>query len=137
MESKKVVAYGYFSNFGINTKENAMQHFQNYISQNRNWELKEVYLYTGSKIRNTEMIEKIVKSIENKEIDIVVLLKLRHLGKEKDFYNFVDKALAKNVNVISLKDNFNTLDDNCRIQYLVIREMMKGRKGRNKKILDR
>ena len=99
--------------------------------------MKEVYLYTGSKIRNTEMIEKIVKSIENKEIDIVVLLKLRHLGKEKDFYNLVDKALAKNVNVISLKDNFNTLDDNCRIQYLVIREMMKGRMGRNKKILDR
>lgn len=67
-----------------------------------------------------------------KEVDIVVLLKLKHLGNEKDFFNFVDKALANNVDVISLKDNFNTLDKNCKIQYILARNMF-GKPRRNNK----
>lgn len=141
MENKRVIAYGYFSDLGINTRENAMKHFEDYIKLNENWKLEKVYLYTGSKIRNDNMIKQIEESIEKKEVDIVILLKLKHLGKERDFYNFVDKALANNVNVISIRDNFNTLDNSCRIQYQIIREMLneekKLRRNRNNRALDR
>lgn len=140
MESKKVIAYGYFSDLGINTRENAMKHFENYIKLNKNWKLEHVYLYTGSKTRNDDMIKKIEESIEKKEVDIVVLFKLKHLGKEKDFYNFVDKALAYNVNVISLKDNFNTMDKNCIIQYELMRKMygkLSRKSNKYKNVLDK
>lgn len=141
MENKKVIAYGYFSDLGINTRENAIQHFEDYISKNKNWSLKEIYLHTGSKQRNDEMIRKIENKIENKEVDIIVLLKLKHLGKEKDFYNFVDKALANDVDVVSIKDDFNTLDSYCKTKYYIMRTMFEERKkiirDRNKKTLDR
>lgn len=87
------------------------------------------------------MIRKIENKIENKEVDIIVLLKLKHLGKEKDFYNFVDKALANDVDVVSIKDDFNTLDSYCKTKYYIMRTMFEERKkiirDRNKKTLDR
>ncbi len=141
MENKKVIAYGYFSGLGISTRENAEEHFKDYISKNKKWSLKEIYLHTGSKQRNDEMIRKIENKIENKEVDIIVLLKLKHLGKEKDFYNFVDKALANDVDVVSIKDDFNTLDSYCKTKYYIMRTMFEERKkiirDRNKKTLDR
>lgn len=132
MENKKVIAYGYFSNLGINTRENAMKHLENFMSLNKNWKLEQVYLYTGQQITNNNIINQIEEKIMKKEVDIVVLLKLKHLGNEKDFFNFVDKALANNVDVISLKDNFNTLDKNCKIQYILARNMF-GKPRRNNK----
>lgn len=133
MENKKVLAYGYFSNLGINTRENAMKHFENFISLNKNWKLEQVYLYTGQQTTNNNIINQIEEKIMKKEVDIVVLLKLKHLGNEKDFFNFVDKALANNVDVISLKDNFNTLDKNCKIQYILARNMFEKTRRKNNK----
>ena len=105
----------------------------NFIILNKNWKLEQVYLYTGQQTTNNNIINQIEEKIMKKEVDIVVLLKLKHLGNEKDFFNFVDKALENNVDVIYLKDNFNTIDKNCKIQYILARNMFEKTRRKNNK----
>lgn len=62
------------------------------------------------------MLQKLKAAIKDNKADIVILLKLRHLGNRKqDFYDFADTALAHHVDVISIADNFITLDKDCKM----------------------
>ena len=123
---KRVIAYGFFSDMGINTGENAIKNIKNFIKQtnNKEWNLQHIYLYTGKIKKDNEQIKEINRLIENKLVDIVILLKFKHLGNcRKDYFSFIDKALANNVDVISIGDRFTTLGESGKINYRILRSI--------------
>lgn len=121
---KRVIAYGFFSDMGINTWENAIKNIKNFIKQtnNKEWNLQHIYLYTGKIKKDNEQIKEINRLIENKLVDIVILLKFKHLGNNrKDYFSFIDKALENDVDVISIGDRFTTLGETGKINYRILR----------------
>ena len=121
---KRVIAYGFFSDMGINPGENAINNIKNFIEQtnNKEWNLQHIYLYTGKIKKDNEQIKEINRLIENKLVDIVILLKFKHLGNNrKDYFSFIDKALANDVDVISIGDRFTTLGETGKINYRILR----------------
>lgn len=121
---KRVIAYGFFSDMGINTGENAIKNIKNFIEQtnNKEWNLQHIYLYTGKIKKDNEQIKEINRLIENKLVDIVILLKFKHLGNNrKDYFSFIDKALENDVDVISIGDRFTTLGETGKINYRILR----------------
>ena len=55
-------------------------------------------------------------------VDIVILLKFKHLGNNrKDYFSFIDKALENDVDVISIGDRFTTLGETGKINYRILR----------------
>ena len=121
---KRVIAYGFFSDMGINTGKNAIKNIKNFIKQtnNKEWNLQHIYLYTGKIKKDNEQIKEINRLIENKLVDIVILLKFKHLGNNrKDYFSFIDKALENDVDVISIGDRFTTLGETGKINYRILR----------------
>lgn len=106
---KKVVAYGCYSDVGINTLENLNRYFEIYAKCHEEWQLIKIYAHKGRRdIKNIEFAE-MRKNVINGEADIIITKSIVKFGNSiAEAYKIIEELKEKNIEVYFIREDLRT-----------------------------
>lgn len=107
-----------------NSFESQKRYFRQYIEQNPNWELHEIFAdegLSGTSTKKRKEFNRMIVSAKNKDFDLIVTKEISRFARNTlDSIYFTRELKKYGIGVIFMNDNINTLDGDSELRLAIM-----------------
>jgi DNA invertase Pin-like site-specific DNA recombinase len=108
----------------LNSLENQISYYKNFISTNRNWKFVDGYIdegLSGISTRKRENFHNMINDARDGKFDLIITKEITRFARNTlDSIQFTRELLSYGVGVFFQNDNINTLDEDSELRLTIM-----------------